>query len=355
MIYKLKELAQIRYGKDHKKLKDGNIPIFGTGGLMRLGDNYLFEGDSVLIPRKGSLNNLQFVTGKFWTVDTLFWTKINVEKVIPKYLFYVLKQFNFAQMNVGSAVPSLTTALLNELEVNIPNLNIQQSVLDKIEPFGSQIINLSKINDNLLELADATFEKNYEQQVGNQKLETLATVKGGKRLPKGAPLTEVKTQHPYLRITDYSKNGVPSVQSMQYITEEVFDKISRYVINEGEVFLSIVGTIGIVDLIDERLDNASLTENAVKIHAQTTAMAHYLYLYLRSDEGRHEIDSRTVGTTQKKLAITRIKDFDVGVISETDLQEFERTVSPLINMVLANRSEIDTLVQIRDSLLQELI
>lgn len=149
MKYKLKELAKIQYGKDHKKLKDGNIPVFGTGGLMRYGDNYLFEGDSVLIPRKGSLNNLQFVTGKFWTVDTLFWTKIDVEKVIPKYLFYVLKRFDFAQMNVGSAVPSLTTALLNELEVEIPDINLQQSILDKIDPFESQITNLSEINDNL--------------------------------------------------------------------------------------------------------------------------------------------------------------------------------------------------------------
>lgn len=116
---------------------------------MRYGDNYLFEGDSVLIPRKGSLNNLQFITGKFWTVDTLFWTKIDVEKVIPKYLFYVLKRFDFAQMNVGSAVPSLTTALLNELEVEIPDINLQQSILDKINPFESQITNLSEINDNL--------------------------------------------------------------------------------------------------------------------------------------------------------------------------------------------------------------
>ena len=149
MKYKLKELAQIQYGKDHKKLEDGNIPVFGTGGLMRYGDNYLFEGDSVLIPRKGSLNNLQFVTGKFWTVDTLFWTKIDVEKVIPKYLFYVLKRFDFTQMNVGSAVPSLTTALLNELEVEIPDINLQKSILNKISPFESQITNLSELNDNL--------------------------------------------------------------------------------------------------------------------------------------------------------------------------------------------------------------
>ncbi|HCT89650.1 restriction endonuclease subunit S [Weissella cibaria] len=150
MKYKLKEVAQIQYGKDHKKLTDGNIPVFGTGGLMRHVDNYLFEGDSVLIPRKGSLNGLQFVTGKFWTVDTLFWTKIDVEKVIPKYLFYVLKQFDFAQMNVGSAVPSLTTALLNDLEIEIPNLGIQQSTLNKINPIESQINNLSMINDNLV-------------------------------------------------------------------------------------------------------------------------------------------------------------------------------------------------------------
>ncbi|MCX7579826.1 restriction endonuclease subunit S [Leuconostoc falkenbergense] len=280
-------------------------------------------------------------------------------KLTQEYLYIVLESDSFFDYvtltSKGTKMPRGDKDAIMDFEFSLPSLDVQQKLSNTIMALERKILMSKQVNDNLLELADATFEKNYEQQVGNQKLETLATVKGGKRLPKGAPLTEVKTQHPYLRITDYSKNGVPSVQSMQYITEEVFDKISRYVINEGEVFLSIVGTIGIVDLIDERLDNASLTENAVKIHAQTTAMAHYLYLYLRSDEGRHEIDSRTVGTTQKKLAITRIKDFDVGVISETDLQEFERTVSPLINMVLANRSEIDTLVQIRDSLLQELI
>lgn len=93
MKYKLKELAQIQYGKDHKKLKDGNIPVFGTSGLMRYGDNYLFEGDSVLIPRKGSLNNLQFVTGKFWTVDTLFLDKNRRRKGNSKIPFLRLKTF----------------------------------------------------------------------------------------------------------------------------------------------------------------------------------------------------------------------------------------------------------------------
>lgn len=323
-------------------------------------------------PKTILMNKLNVGFKRVWLIDQPLDNSIASTEFIPlsvsskdelnlQYMYYFLTSrkvtevLKKASTGTSNSHQRINADLIADLDIDLPSLREQKLIADKLAALDSKITLNQEINDNLLELADATFKKNYEQQVGNQKLETLATVKGGKRLPKGAPLTEVKTQHPYLRITDYSKNGVPSVQSMQYITEEVFDKISRYVINEGEVFLSIVGTIGIVDLIDERLDNASLTENAVKIHAQTTAMAHYLYLYLRSDEGRHEIDSRTVGTTQKKLAITRIKDFDVGVISETDLQEFERTVSPLINMVLANRSEIDTLVQIRDSLLQELI
>ena len=70
MKYKLGELVQIKYGKDHKKLEDGNIPVYGTGGLMRKVNDFLYSGESVLIPRKGSLNHVMFVTDKFWTVDT---------------------------------------------------------------------------------------------------------------------------------------------------------------------------------------------------------------------------------------------------------------------------------------------
>ncbi|MCT3527711.1 restriction endonuclease subunit S [Latilactobacillus curvatus] len=351
------DFIELHRGYDLPKAKrnaDGLVPVIAAGGYDGFHDAAKVQGPGVITGRSGTLGSVYFNTTDFWPLNTTLFVS-NFKGNDPLFVYYYLKTMDLGRYATGTTVPTLNRNHLDQIKVNIPDLAQQREIANKLNLFDEKISMLNDINDNLLELADATFKKNYEQQVGNQKLETLATVKGGKRLPKGAPLTEVKTQHPYLRITDYSKNGVPSVQSMQYITEEVFDKISRYVINEGEVFLSIVGTIGIVDLIDERLDNASLTENAVKIHAQTTAMAHYLYLYLRSDEGRHEIDSRTVGTTQKKLAITRIKDFDVGVISETDLQEFERTVSPLINMVLANRSEIDTLVQIRDSLLQELI
>ncbi|WP_283596080.1 restriction endonuclease subunit S [Limosilactobacillus vaginalis] len=131
MKYKLGELVQIKYGKDHKKLEDGNIPVYGTGGLMRKVNDFLYSGESVLIPRKGSLNHVMFVTDKFWTVDTMFWTKIDNKKVLPKYLYYCLSKLDLSALNVGSAVPSLTVKILNEINLEIPSLDSQR----KVTPF----------------------------------------------------------------------------------------------------------------------------------------------------------------------------------------------------------------------------
>ena len=72
---RLGDVCNIKYGKDHKHLEDGKIPVYGSGGIMRYVDTALYEKKSVLIPRKGSLNNLYFVETPFWSVDTLFYTE----------------------------------------------------------------------------------------------------------------------------------------------------------------------------------------------------------------------------------------------------------------------------------------
>lgn len=134
-------------------------------------------------------------------------------------------------------------------------------------------------------------------------LDEIAHVKGGKRIPKGHKLTNKKTNHPYLRITDYSKNGLVNMDNLSYLEDSTFEKISKYIIEEGNIFLSIVGTIGIVDHINSELDGASLTENAVKIIIKDDKFYDSIFLsyYLKSSRGQFEINSRTVGSTQKNL------------------------------------------------------
>src|SRR5699024_3815305 len=182
MIYKLKDLVNINYGKDHKKISNGNIPVYGTGGLMRYVDKYIYDGNSVLIPRKGSLNNVKFVQGKFWTVDTMFWTKINSEIVLPKYLYYCISKINLAALNVGSAVPSLTVKILNELQFNIPNIDEQQKIINKIATIEAKIILNNQINDNLAKLKTEIFNNMFDSKLKyhlNGKLQDITKITTG--------------------------------------------------------------------------------------------------------------------------------------------------------------------------------
>ena len=110
----LSDILTVCYGKDHKKISDGEIPCYGSGGIMRYVDEALYSGESVLIPRKGSLNNVLYINEPFWTVDTMFYTHMKRPNV-AKFVYFSVSDLDLAGMNVGSAVPSMTTAVLNAL------------------------------------------------------------------------------------------------------------------------------------------------------------------------------------------------------------------------------------------------
>lgn len=133
-VKKLGELIEVKYGKDHKKLADGEYPVYGSGGIMRYVESFLFSGESVLIPRKGSLNNIMYVNEAFWSVDTMFFTKMSKNN-LAKFIYLFFKRIDLVSMNVGSAVPSMTTAVLN----NMPIVSPKDSVLEQFEGVLSPI------------------------------------------------------------------------------------------------------------------------------------------------------------------------------------------------------------------------
>ncbi|EGQ2922525.1 restriction endonuclease subunit S [Staphylococcus pseudintermedius] len=184
-----------------------------------------------------------------------------------------------------------------------------------------------------------------------KKLGDYCEVKGGKRLPKGDQLVEYETNHPYLRISDYS-NGSVNLNNLKYVTEETFQKISRYIINEGDIFLSIVGTIGIVDFIDYKLDSASLTENAVRIRSfnESVLSTKFLSYFLKSDQGQNEMFIRTVGSTQPKLAITRIKDINIPIIDIKSQQKISNILSTIDEKITLNKNLIANLEELSQTL-----
>ncbi|MFI3227989.1 MAG: restriction endonuclease subunit S [Clostridia bacterium] len=146
----LGNVCKIKYGKDHKKLNDGDIPVYGSGGIMRFVDTMIHDKKSVLIPRKGTLGNLFLANSPFWTVDTIFWTDVDNSLVETDFLYYMLQTKNLAGMNVGTAVPSLTTTVLNELELSIPPIETQKQIAKILSSFDDKIELNNRINDNLV-------------------------------------------------------------------------------------------------------------------------------------------------------------------------------------------------------------
>ena len=115
----LSELITVRYGRDHKKLNDGIIPVYGSGGIMRLVDKAIYDKESVLIPRKGTLNNVFYINQPFWSVDTMFYSEMNRSN-LAKFVYFFIRSKDLVSMNAGSAVPSMTTEIINTLPIVIP-------------------------------------------------------------------------------------------------------------------------------------------------------------------------------------------------------------------------------------------
>lgn len=149
----LSDLVAVRYGKDHKKLEDGVYPVYGSGGIMRYVEKPLYTGESVLIPRKGTLNNVMYVNGAFWSVDTMFYTEM-LRSNVAKFVYHFVKSKDLASMNAGSAVPSMTTNILNAMQLYIPDNETLSAFEEIVSPMYSQMQENEEQSKKLAELRD---------------------------------------------------------------------------------------------------------------------------------------------------------------------------------------------------------
>src|SRR5690606_32421612 len=140
------------------------IPVFGTGGYMTSVNEYLYDGESVCIGRKGTINKPSYVNGKFWTVDTLFFTH-SFQKVLPKFVYYVFEQVHWLKYNEASGVPSLSKTTIEQIEINISCIEEQQKIATFLSLLDSRIQTPSNIIEQL-----ETLIRDFRNQIFKQKI-----------------------------------------------------------------------------------------------------------------------------------------------------------------------------------------
>lgn len=167
---RLSDLITVRYGKDHKKINDGVFPVYGSGGVMRYIERPLYDKESVLIPRKGTLNNVMYVNEPFWSVDTMFYTQMKISDV-AKFVFHFVKSKDLASLNAGSAVPSMTTDILNAMELYLPDADTLKRFESIVAPMYSVMQFNKKESKKLAAIRDTLLPKLMSGEIDVSALE----------------------------------------------------------------------------------------------------------------------------------------------------------------------------------------
>src|SRR5690606_17767497 len=187
-------------------------------------------------------------------------------------------------------------------------------------------------------------------------LSDLCIIKGGKRLPKGEDLNNDGDGIPYIKVADMCDSKFISLNnSFQYVEKDIQKKIANYIVSTGDLIVSIVGTIGLVNIVEKSLNNANLTENCVKLTDFKSINSDYLYQFLSSSTGQRIIDTLIVGGVQGKLPIYNIKSIPVLCPDISTLNRFTETIAPINSLIMNYTSQTNKLSELKDLLLSKLV
>lgn len=361
----LGNVLEVKYGKDHKKLAEGQYPVYGSGGLMRYVDSKLYDGPSILIPRKGTLNNIMFVESPFWTVDTMFWTIINTDKIDPKFLFYSICKRDFASMNVGSAVPSMTVSILNDIQISYPkNLADQRRIASILSSLDRKIELNNKINADLEEMAQAIFKnwfvdfepfkdgKFVDSELGmipeGWKVGTLteiASYMNGLAMQKYPP-ENIEDSLPVLKIKELGQGfcGTDSDRCSCNIKDECK-------IHNGDVIFSWSGTL----LVDVWCGgDCGLNQHLFKVTSNDYPKWFYYYwTKYHLQEFIHIAKDKAV--TMGHIKRGHLEEALVAIPDNDSMEKAHELFEPILSKMISLRLENSRLSLLRDTLLPRLM
>ncbi len=369
--YYLGDLVKIKYGKNQKKVQDdenGQYPIFGTGGLMGYSIEYLYDKPSVLIGRKGSIEKVRYIEEPFWTVDTLFYTEVNKKIVIPKFLYYVMSLIDLSRYNEGTSIPSLRTETLNSLDLPIPDLDYQNSVLSVLSKIDKKIEINEKINKNLQELAKSIYRYHFidfepysqdnfisstlgeipenwcVQSIG----EFVDDMKNGGTPKRGESDYWDNGTVPWLKTGEINNNII--IKSEEHITESGLKNSSAKLLPINSIIIALYGKgtaarIGLLKL------EATTNQACCAMICEDFNKALFLYLFLLFNQ--KEIENLASGSVQQNLSKDLITNLEL-VVPPTEIIE-KLPFKEIYDKISNNYFEIEYLTNLRDTLLPKLM
>lgn len=244
------EVLEIKNGRNQKAVEnpDGLYPIYGSGGIMGRADDYICNAGTVIVGRKGTINNPIFVNEPFWNVDTAFGLEANKDVLYPKYLFYFCKNFDFESLNTTVTIPSLTKNNLLKIQMPIVSLSEQQKIAAELDTIQSAIDNKKQQLSLLDEAVKSEFVEMFGDPVLNEKgwkLKTLPELgefgRGiSKHRPRNAPEL-LGGKYPLIQTGDIANANLYITEYKSTYSEEGYKQSKMW--KAGTLCITIAATI----------------------------------------------------------------------------------------------------------------
>lgn len=322
-------VLEVKYGKDHKALDEGDIPCIGSGGIMRYVNDSLYNKVSILIPRKGTLNNILYQNNPFWTVDTMFWSIINEKKVNPKFLFYQLTLIDYTNLNVGSAVPSLTVPVINEIDISLPKKAEQNSIAEVLSSLDDKIDLLHRQNQTLEQLAETLFRQWFVEEADE---DWEVGVLGD--------FVEVKYGKDHKKLVD----GVIPV----YGSGGFMRAVERHLFEGESVLIPRKGTLNNVMYVNEAFWTVDTMFYTIM---KRDHLAKFIFQFIK----QKDLASMNVGSAVPSMTTAVLNNMPIELPPNDLLKKYDRVVSEFYRKIKPNQTQIRTLTALRDTLLPKLM
>ncbi|MGL4578975.1 MAG: restriction endonuclease subunit S [Shewanella xiamenensis] len=335
---KLKTLIKMHYGKALKAADriEGEVPVYGSNGVVGSHNEHLWDQPTVVIGRKGSVGEANLAYTPSWTIDTAYYVEIIDHEVLNlMYFYYFADRFDVSSISQKGVKPGINRNDYLNLSFPLPPLNEQERIVEKLDALLTRIDTAIEHLQESVTLKSSLLQSALDGQFAaitdRMTIESLTEVKGGKRLPKGEKLSDEETEHPYIRVADFTDKGTIDLSDIKYISKKIHEQIKRYVISKDDLYISIAGTIGKTGFVPPELDGANLTENAAKLVIKDKQQLdlNYLYLFTLTSDFSAQAGLATKTVAQPKLALTRLSKIEIPMSSLVEQKALVSTIETL--------------------------
>ena len=369
-VTKLKYALLINNGKDYKdiEVEEGGYPVIGSGGVFARARNYMYDGDVVLLGRKGTIDKPLFYSGKFWTVDTMFYsTALNGNDI--KFMYYSSLLIPFSYYSTATALPSMTQSDLNNHVLCLPSISEQQKIADFLDKKTTQLDKakalleeqIQKLKDYRASLIYETVTKGLDKTVpmkdsgidwigqvpeswGVKPLKYLIKFKNGYAFDS-KQLTMEQTGVKVIRIGDFKSSGIDFNAALNVFTS-FNSKLDFYRIRKSQILIAMSGaTVGKISFVNQEPNVYSVINQRVGIIE--SEINKWIYYCLSTDYFMSYIQLNSNGSAQPNISSGEISDFKVAIPDDVVIQ---KCVKYLDNQL----ESINKLIQIKNQQIENI-